>query len=239
MLPLHDNIPHRRLPWVNYGIIAACVVVYLYQLANPHLDLVKHLAFRPSFLLPHEGIYLPAGRILASALATMFMHGGFLHLLFNMWFLWIFGDNVEDRMGPVRYLTFYLVCGFAATAAHAGISIAGVGLTGAKVLQIPMVGASGAIAGVLAAYVRLFPRARVLTLIPFIFFLVVEIPAVIFIFVWFGLQLFSGLSTLGAASGVAFWAHVGGFVAGLVLVGLFAPMPRRPRPPRVLDMRLD
>lgn len=237
MLPLYDNIPHRRQPWVNYAIIAACIVVYFFQLADP--GLVEALAFRPAFLLALHGEYLPAGRIIWSAVATMFMHGGLLHLLFNMWFLWIFGDNVEDRMGAVRYLIFYCLCGSVATAAHAGITLAGVGLTGAKALQVPMVGASGAIAGVLAAYVRLFPRARVLTLVPFIFLMIVEIPAVVFIFVWFGLQLFSGLSTLGAATGVAFWAHVGGFLAGLALVGLFAPLPRPPRAPRVLDLRLD
>ena len=223
---------------MNYGIIAGCVGVYLYQLANPQV--VERLAFRPNFLLPHDGAYLPVEQILLSATATMFMHGGLLHLLSNMWFLWIFGDNVEDRMGPLRFLLFYLVCGFAATAAHAGIALLGVNLTGAEALGIPMVGASGAIAGVLAAYLRLFPGARVLTLIPFFFLMVVEIPAVAFIVFWFLLQLFWGLSTLGVGSGVAFWAHVGGFVAGLALVGLFVPLPRRRRrPPRVLDMRLE
>ncbi len=239
MLPLRDNIPHRRLPLVNYGLIAACVGGYLYQLADP--EVVQRLAFRPSFLLPSEGAYLPLGQIFLSATATMFMHGGLLHLLSNLWFLWIFGDNVEDRMGALRFLVFYLICGYGATAAHAGLALLSVELTGPEALSIPMVGASGAIAGVLAAYLRLFPGARILTLIPFILLTVIEVPAVVFIFFWFGLQLFSGLSTLGVESGVAFWAHVGGFVVGYVLLGLFVPLRRRrpPPAPRVLDLRLD
>jgi membrane associated rhomboid family serine protease len=157
-----------------------------------------------------------------------------------MWFLWIFGDNVEDRMGPLRYLVFYLTCGVVATAAHAGMTIMGAGAT-AKALAAPMVGASGAIAGVLAAYVRLYPRARVLSLVPFFFIFVVEIPAVVFIFFWFGLQVVYGLAILGqgVSSGVAFWAHIGGFIAGLLLTGIFAAMPPKPQPPRVLDMHME
>jgi membrane associated rhomboid family serine protease len=237
MLPLRDNIPHSRLPWVNYGIIAACVAVFLRQLGNPHLT--EHLAFRPSFLLAHHGVQMAPGQVLFSALATMFMHGGWLHLLGNMWFLWIFGDNVEDRMGSLRYLTFYLICGLAATAAFTGMTFLGVGLTSGKALAIPMVGASGAIAGVLAAYLRLFPRARILSVVPFFFIFVVQIPAVIFILFWFGLQLFSGVATMGAVSGVAFWAHVGDFVAGLLLTGMFAAVPPKARQPRVLEMRMQ
>ena len=237
MLPLRDNIPHSRIPWMTYAIVAGCVAVFLYQGTHPHVT--AQLAFRPSLLRPPKGVYLPAEQIILSALATMFMHGGWLHLLGNMWCLWIFGDNVEDRMGSLRYLTFYLICGLAATAAHTGVTFLGMGMTGAKALSIPMVGASGAIAGVLAAYLRLFPRARVLSLVPLIiFFFVVEIPAVVFILFWFGLQLLAGLATVGAGSGVAFWAHVGGFVAGLMLTGMFAAVPPRPRQPRVIDMRM-
>jgi membrane associated rhomboid family serine protease len=239
MFPLRDNIPHSRIPWVNYGLIAACVAVFLHQLQDPHLT--KQLAFSPSLLLPHNGHYLPPARIFYCAFATMFMHASWLHLLGNMWILWIFGDNVEDRMGSLRYLTFYLICGLVATAAHSEMAFLGVGMSGAKALAMPMVGASGAIAGVLAAYLRLFPRARVLSLIPFFFIFIVEVPAVIFILLWFGLQLYSGLATVGAAavSGVAFWAHVGGFLAGLLLTGMFAAVPPKPRPPRVLEMRME
>ncbi len=238
MLPLRDNISHRRVPWVNYGIIGACVGMYLYQVADP--SLVERLAFRPSFVLPQDGVHLPVAQLLLAATATMFMHGGLAHLLGNMWFLWIFGDNVEDRMGPMRFLVFYVICGFAATAAHTGIALLSTGLTGPGELAIPMVGASGAIAGVLAAYLRMFPKARVLTLIPFVFLMVVEIPAVAFIVFWFILQLLYGLSSLGGGSGVAFWAHVGGFAAGYAMLRLFVPLPRRrPRPPRVLDMRWE
>ena len=154
MLPLYDNIPHRRQPWVNYLIIAACVVVYLFQLADP--GLVESLAFRPAFLQAHHGESLPAGRIVLSAVATMFMHGGLLHLLFNMWFLWIFGDNVEDVMGLPRFLLFYLLSGLAAAGAQIATDPSS---------TVPMVGASGAIGGVLGAYARMYPRAHVHTLI--------------------------------------------------------------------------
>ncbi|HEY3398254.1 MAG TPA: rhomboid family intramembrane serine protease [Armatimonadota bacterium] len=237
MLPLRDNIPSSRVPVVNYLIILVCVAVYVFQVLNP--PWTDQHAFRPSLVHDYAAGTRPAVDLLASALASMFMHGGLLHLLANMWFLWIFGDNVEDRMGPGRYLVFYLICGFAATAAHVAITLAGANLGGAAAVHIPMVGASGAIAGVLAAYMRLFPQARVLTLIPFFFIMVVEIPALLFIGVWFVLQFVSGLSTLGGGAGVAFWAHVGGFLTGLLLVGFFATLRRKPRAPRVLDLRLD
>jgi membrane associated rhomboid family serine protease len=242
MLPLRDNIPHRRLPWVNYALITACVLVFLQQLQDPHHKLlIDQLAFRPSFLLAHNGAHAAPDRLLFRALATMFMHGSWLHLISNMWFLWIFGDNVEDRMGSLRYLAFYLVCGLAATAAHAGMTIFGASVTNAKALAVPMVGASGAIAGVLAAYLRLFPKARILSLVPFIFFFIVEIPAVVFILFWFGLQVMYGLAILGqgVASGVAFWAHIGGFLTGLMLTGVFAGVPPKPQPPRVLEMHME
>jgi membrane associated rhomboid family serine protease len=142
----------------------------------------------------------------------MFLHGGWLHLIFNMLSLHIFGDNVEDRLGRGRYLVFYLLCGLSAAAGQT--------LSNPH-SAVPMVGASGAIAGVTGAYLVLFPRARVVTLVPVFFFVqIVEIPAVVFLLLWFGVQLVSGLATLGArdgAGGVAFWAHVSGFVTGAVL----------------------
>ena len=146
----------------------------------------------------------------------MFLHGGWLHLLGNMWFLWLFGDNVEDAMGHVRFAVFYLLCGLAAFAAQALAD---------PTSAIPMVGASGAIGGVLGAYARLYPRARVHVLgLFFIFVRRFVVPAVVVLGYWFLLQVLSGLPALGspAAGGVAFWAHVGGFLAGLVLVGLFS-----------------
>jgi len=147
---------------------------------------------------------------------AMFLHGGWFHVLSNMLYLWIFGDNVEDRMGHFKYLVFYLLTGYIATIAH---------VLYAPLSKAPLIGASGAIAGVLGAYLILFPRARVLTLIfIFIFIQIVPVPAVIFLGIWFALQILSGTAALSAqaAQGVAFWAHVGGFVAGMLLVKLFA-----------------
>jgi len=153
-----------------------------------------------------------AGRLTSA----MFLHGGWFHVLSNMLYLWIFGDNVEDRMGHVKYFIFYLLTGYIATIAHV--------LT-APFSTVPLVGASGAIAGVLGAYLVLFPRARVLTLVFILFFIqIVPIPAVIFLGFWFVLQVLSGMAGLAAqaAQGVAFWAHIGGFVFGMLLVKLFA-----------------
>ncbi|KUK82841.1 MAG: putative membrane protein [Pelotomaculum thermopropionicum] len=148
--------------------------------------------------------------------AAMFMHGGWFHVLSNMLYLWIFGDNVEDRMGHLKYLVFYLIAGYIATLAHIFYS---------PLSNVPLIGASGAIAGVLGAYLILFPRAKVLTLIfIFIFIQIIPVPAVIFLGLWFVLQLLQGAAGLSqqVAQGVAFWAHIGGFVAGMLLVKLFA-----------------
>jgi membrane associated rhomboid family serine protease len=148
--------------------------------------------------------------------SAMFLHGGWFHVLSNMLYLWIFGDNVEDRVGHVKYLIFYLLTGYIATIAHVLYT---------PLSDAPLVGASGAIAGVLGAYLILYPRAKVLTLIFILFFIqIVPIPAVIFLGFWFVLQVLSGAASLSAqaAQGVAFWAHVGGFVAGMLMVKLFA-----------------
>jgi membrane associated rhomboid family serine protease len=153
----------------------------------------------------------------------MFLHGGWLHLIGNMWYLWIFGDNVEDRVGHIRFLAFYLLCGFGAGIAHTIINAN---------TAVPSIGASGAIAGVLGAYLVSYPFARVLTLVPlFIFIQIIEIPAVIVLGLWFVIQFFNGTAALASttaasAGGVAWWAHVGGFLLGVLLIGLF---PRRGR----------
>lgn len=157
-----------------------------------------------------------AGRFLPF-LTTMFLHGGMLHLVGNMWFLWIFGDNLEDELGHVRFLVFYLLTGFVAGWVHVQLNAES---------MIPTVGASGAISGVLGGYLFLFPGARILTLVPlvFIFFTVIELPVILYLGFWFLLQLFAGtaaLATEGTNAGVAWWAHVGGFVAGLILVPFF------------------
>ncbi len=229
MLPLRDNIPSSRPPVVNYLIIATCLLVYFWQLGAKNLHV--EFALNPSHLIHPDGTGEPYSFTLATILTSMFMHGGALHLLGNMLFLWIFGDNVEDRMGHLRYLVFYLICGTAAALSHALISL---------FAPVPMLGASGAIAGVLGAYFVLFRGATVRTLVILIFFVtVVDLPAVVFLGLWFIFQFFSGLGSIGGAGGgVAVWAHIGGFLVGLWLVRRFAVMPRRTIPrPRVLDVR--
>ena len=200
MIPLRDTIPSSRVPIVNYAIIALNVLVFWHEVT---------LGSRAEAFVMHYGL-VPRHFAFDALVTSMFVHGSWLHLLGNMLYLYIFGDNVEDRLGHGRFVLFYLLCGAAAGAAQA--------LT-APGSSVPMVGASGAIAGVAGAYVLFFPRARVLTLLPiFIFVQLIEVPAVFFIGVWFLWQIASGVATLGHdEAGVAFWAHVGGFVAGLVL----------------------
>jgi membrane associated rhomboid family serine protease len=230
MIPLRDNIPSSTTPVVNYLLIASCVVVFIAELSSP--DHLQHYAFNPHHLISGRAIaQLGLGYILLTIFTSMFMHGGFMHIAFNMLFLYIFGDNVEDRMGHARYLAFYLLCGLIAALAHSVVSL---------FAAVPVLGASGAIAGVLGAYFVLFRGASVRALVPiFIVVTVMDIPAVIFLGLWFVYQLFSGLGTFGGGSqGVAFWAHIGGFLAGALLVRFFAVTPRRTVPrPRVLDVR--
>jgi membrane associated rhomboid family serine protease len=165
---------------------------------------------------------VPLRSVLLPFLTSMFLHGGWLHLIGNMWYLWIFGDNVEDRLGHFTYLIFYLLCGLGAGIAQTVLNYDSV---------IPSLGASGAIAGVLGAYVISYPTARVLTLLPiFIFWPIVEIPAVFFLGFWFIMQFFAGAASLTAtaasAGGVAWWAHVGGFIIGMILVTMLSPRNR-------------
>jgi membrane associated rhomboid family serine protease len=211
MIPLRDTVPSLRVPVVNYAIIGANVLVFFYEAS---------LGYRADAFIMRWGL-VPRHFALVTVLTSMFLHGGLLHLIGNMLYLYIFGDNVEDRLGHSRYLVFYLLCGFAAGGAQALAS---------PNSNLPMVGASGAIAGVSGAYFLFFPSARVVTLVPIFFFLqVVEIPAVFFLLIWFFWQLMSGVATLGSKAGmggVAFWAHIGGFVAGMVL----GPTMRERRP---------
>jgi membrane associated rhomboid family serine protease len=199
---------------------------FLYELSLPPRFLGRFLstfAFVP-FRLWSGAYPLPAS--LVTIFAAMFLHAGWLHFGGNMLFLYIFGDNVEDRLGHVRYFVFYLACGVAASLTHAVFNPAS---------RVPSLGASGAISGVLAAYMLLYPRARVLTLIPIFLFFTVELPAVFFIFYWFVIQFFSGALSLAASTptsgGTAYFAHIGGFVAGAVL--LFALKPPGRRPPQL------
>ncbi len=222
MIPLRDTIPARRFPIVNTALIGLNVLVFLFEsvLSPDQLDRFIWLWGLVPADFWHDG---SLGHWL-SLFTSMFMHGGWWHLISNMLALYIFGDNVEDHLGHFRYLLFYLFGGLAASAAH---------LVASSDSPIPTVGASGAIAAVLGAYLVLFPRARVVTLIPVFYFLrIVEVPALIYLGFWFISQLFNGLFALAAADvlqsgGVAWWAHIGGFVFGLALVRLVSPRPPR------------
>jgi rhomboid family protein len=228
MLPLFDNVPVRRLPLVTYGLIAANVAVFLWELGAENAR-IEDYAFYPCAVSgpcrgPATG-HLPWPE---GVLSSMFLHGGWLHLLGNMLFLWIFGNNVEDTMGRLRFLAFYVVSAFAAALAQAWVTLHYAGVTAAS---IPTVGASGAIAGVLGAYFVLLPHARVITLL--FGFLPVPISAVVFLGLWFLFQLWqSGFSVTrpDAGGGVAFAAHVGGFLFGALAVRAFqVRAPLRPR----------
>lgn len=217
MIPLKDDNPRASVPLITIGLIVVNVGVFLYQLSlGPGIDnfIIKYGA------IPDNIVH---GKELQSLFTSMFLHGGFLHLIGNMLYLWIFGDNVEHYLGHFRFLYFYLICGLVAAFAH--IFLGGIS-------DVPMVGASGAISGVLGAYLVKYPRARVLVLIPLFWYITIQkIPALFVLGFWFLMQLlsgvFSGLSSTGMEKGgIAFWAHVGGFVAGLILI-ILLPKKRR------------
>jgi len=216
MIPLRDDNPTSTTPFVNYAVIAACVMVFFWQvsLGKQMEAAIYAYGLIPDVLLGHAR--LPPELALVPAWATvftsMFMHGGWMHLIGNMLYLWIFADNVEDRLGHGRFVAFYLLCGIAAALAQA--------LPDPQ-SQVPMVGASGAISGVLGAYLLLYPRAHVLVLIPLgPLSQLVRLPAMLVLGLWFGMQLLSELFAPPGA-GVAFRAHIGGFVAGLLLLPVF------------------
>ena len=214
MIPLRDDNPTRTFAFVTVAIIALNAIVFWHELTLPSAKQAE--AFFANFALtPAHLTRTPSPNAWLTVFTSMFLHGGWLHLIGNMWFLWIFGNNIEDSVGHFRFIVFYLLCGMAAAAAQVAISPGS---------TTPMIGASGAISGVLGAYLLLFPRARVLVLFPlWIFWRVFEVPAVLMLIFWFGIQLLSGLAVRGAnvSGGVAFWAHVGGFVAGVVLILFF------------------
>jgi len=220
MIPLYDTLHSRRFPIVNWLLIALNVLVFLYEisLSPSSLDrLTRTRGLVPTQLMAHPDT------MWVTIFTAMFLHGGWFHILSNMWVLFIFGDNVEDRLGGGRYLVFYLLSGVAAGLFESFIL---------KGSSVPMIGASGAIAGVLGAYLVLYPRARVASLVPILFiFTIIEIPAVIFLLFWFVSQLFSGWLTLqgSTGSGIAWWAHVGGFLFGMLAVNFFVQRRLYPR----------
>lgn len=228
MFPLRDTIPSRHFPYVNYGLIALNLLAFFVQVSVDYEYVVYTFGMIPlRFTSPEVygmertdlGVYLPF-------FTNMFLHGGIGHILGNLWTLYIFGDNVEDRMGKGGYLLFYLLCGVLASGTHYWLS---------PLSEVPAIGASGAISGVMGAYMFLFPKSRILMLIPILFIpWFFEISAFVYLGFWFLLQLFSGwqdLSAPGDMGGVAFWAHIGGFVAGVLLFRLFLWRPPAPPEP--------
>src|SRR6202521_1721495 len=231
MIPIRDDQPRFSTPYITYFLVALNTVVFLYELAvgaQSH-EALNAMIYQFGIVPDHIGSVLTGETHLSVAaaflpiLTSMFLHGSWLHIIGNMWVLWIFGDNIEDYLGHFPYLIFYLVCGFAAAITHILLNAGS---------DVPTVGASGAIAGVMGAYFVLYPRARVLIWFPPIFFF--HLPAWLVLGYWFFVQFLSGAATSIAetsqtSGGIAFWAHVGGFVAGIVLIKLLPERPQRYR----------
>jgi len=215
MFPIRDTQPSYSKPVVTAFIIAVNMLVFLYEAS---LDPYTQNAF-----IDHYGL-VPIHFHISAIFTSMFMHGGWLHVLGNMWFLWIFGDNIEDILGHEKYLVFYLLCGVVAALTQVFFNFDS---------RVPMVGASGAIAGVMGAYMVKFPQARIVTLIFVIFIFFIDVPAWLMLIYWFGVQFLSGVGSIGnsAASqgGTAFFAHVGGFLTGIVLINLMGTRQRYTR----------
>ena len=228
MIPLKDNVPTRRFPVVTVGIIVACTLVWLWEITGTsvNLDVARYGYYPCAVEGPCVGFATHHKPLVEMVFSSLFMHASWIHIIGNMLFLWIFGNNVEDAMGRVTFLLFYLAAGIAATALQTFVTLQWAGANGASV---PNIGASGAIAGVLGAYLVLLPRATVVTAITLgFFFLIREIPAIWFLGIWFLFQLVEGgfgiLQPQGGG-GVAFFAHVGGFVFGLLTVRALARRP--------------
>lgn len=209
MIPLRDVIPSRTTPYITVTIILINAVAWMYEVSMPRQQLAVFLDI--------FGV-VPADFVPTTLLTSMFLHGSWSHVIGNMWYLWIFGDNVEDRMGHGRFIVFYLLCGCVAAFGQILLD---------PESTVPMIGASGAIAGVMGAYFVLYPQSRVLTLVPFIIFVdIIELPAIFLLGFWFLMQLFSAgaiavTASTGGSGGVAFMAHVAGFVMGLIGVFVF------------------
>jgi len=226
MLPIRDTVRPTSFPIITWLFIALNAVVFLYEISLPSVELnalIMTFGLIPGQLELSEPLKLLQNPLFPLTFLThMFMHGGWLHFLSNMWILFIFGDNVEDRMGSIRFLAFYLLSGFIGALIQAYMY---------PNSFLPAIGASGAIAGVLGAYWVLFPKAKVITLIPLIFVpWFIEIPAVFYLGIWLVTQIYFGISSLpssGVMGGVAWWAHIGGFVFGLLFHRLFLPQPSK------------
>ena len=212
MFPLRDTQPSYSRPLITVLIIIINVVVYLHEISLDDYSL--------NYFIAHYGL-VPARFHFSTVLTSMFLHAApglsaWMHIIGNMWFLWIFGDNVEDAFGHFKYLAFYFLCGIAGSLTQVVFSAGS---------RVPMIGASGAIAGVMGAYLIKYPKARIVTLVfIFVFFTTIEVPASLILAYWFLIQFFSGVGTIGyshvSQGGTAFFAHIGGFIAGMILVGV-------------------
>lgn len=219
MIPIRDKNPSGTFPYVTIGIMTVNVFMFFIELSlGPRLDRfimqyglvpLKLQYYSQSPELTFIDTFLPF-------LTSMFLHGGFIHLIGNMWYLWIFGDNIEDKLGHFKYLCFYILCGIIAACVHVFFN---------SQSKVPCIGASGAIAGVLGAYMITFPRARVVTIIPLGFIWpIIELPAMVVLGFWFVIQFFNGAASISASAssgGVAWWAHIGGFVSGILMFYIF------------------
>jgi membrane associated rhomboid family serine protease len=227
MIPLKNLTARYSMPGVTLGLIGVNVFVFIYQLTlSPHAAerfIFTYGVVPRNLQIAFGGGNVSLGDALLPFFTSMFLHGGWLHIIGNMWFLWIFGPDVEDQLGHFWYLGFYLICGIGSGVAQAAFSWG---------TRIPAIGASGAISGVLGAFILFYPASKILTLVPlFIIWFTARLPAWIFIALWFVVQFLSGVSSLGAtgaatAGGVAWWAHIGGFLLGILLA-----LPKRPRRP--------
>ncbi len=228
MIPLHDTIPSRSFPIVTWLLIVTNVAVFVFEVFVLNSQQAEMLIFNYG-LVPDQvrlsevdSLYELRITLLRPFFTNMFLHGGWLHLISNMWILFIFGDNVEDRMGKLSYFVFYILCGIIASFTHFILH---------RNSPVPAIGASGAISGIMAAYMFMFPKSTIVSLVPiFIIPLFIPIPALIYIGIWFLGQLLSGTSSLmlsDNATGIAFWAHIGGFVGGVLLYRFFYSKKRR------------
>ena len=220
MFPIRDTLSSKNYPIVNNAIIGVNVLVFLLQMMQGGQEdrFIYVYGLVPArYSIPHIASYFSMGQQLFSLISFMFLHGSFWHLLGNMWSLYIFGDNIEDRLGSLRYLVFYLLCGVTSGMFHLLLNLSS---------NIPTIGASGAIAGVMGAYFLLFPGARILTLIPILFIpFFLEIPAYFYLGIWFLLQFLSAAGADSSAGGIAWWAHIGGFISGMILLKVFHILP--------------
>ena len=217
MIPLYDTVRSRKFPVVNLILVGLNAFAFLREIGMEPAEL-RDFIFAYG-LIPAQFLADPSTEWV-TIFSSMFLHGGWFHIISNMWVLLIFGDNVESRMGSIRYLIFYLLSGTAAVLLQSYVL---------PTSTEPMIGASGAIAGVLGAYLILFPRSRIASLVPILFiFTIIEIPAFLFLLFWFASQIYSGLFAIqgGGSSGIAWWAHIGGFIFGVVMVSFFASKSR-------------